>query len=337
MRVAVFQFFPPTLWTPGGGETQLSRTCLALEKAGVEVIKFDIWNPQKDFDLLHVFGSTYQLSDFVVTAKRLGMKVVVSPIAYSYKPKWQWVFFNVIDKLLPIPTIYSYRKQIYGAADLLLSGSKAEAEQLKTNFKLPGNKFRIVYNAADSTFAEATSDKFVEQYNLNDFVLMVGRISEHKGQLRLIQALEGTGLKLVIIGHPDPDDMVYYERFQYTIQDKPWIHFLGSVQKTEGILASAYAAAKVHALPSLSECPGLVNLEAGLAGANVVTLSNPSVYEHLGDHAWYCNPRSVDSIRDAVTAAHKAPRQMKLRERLLKDFTWDAVAKRLINVYSELV
>lgn len=301
------------------------------------MVYFDIWNPTRDFDILHVFGSTYQLSDFVVTAKRLGMKVVVSPIIFTNKPHWQWVLSGVLDRFLPIPTVYTYRRRIYETADLLISGSKAEAEQLQANFKISREKFRIVYNAADASFAEADPEPFIRRFGLKDFVLMVGRISNHKGQLRLVQALEGTGLNLVFIGQADPDDLAYFTAFSEAISGKDWIHYLGPIANSDGMLASAYAAAKVHVLPSFGECPGLVSLEAGLAGANVVAVRNGPVYEHLGDYAWYCDPRSPISIRESVLDAYKAPRDGRLRQRLLDGFTWDRVAKRLIEIYAELL
>lgn len=335
MKVAFFQFFPPTVWMPGGGETQLAKTKEALEKLGVQVELFDIWNP-KHYDSLHIFGSTYQLSDFVVTAKRLGMKVVVSPITYTDKPTWMWKTWSVIDRLLPVPTVYTYRKRIYEVADVLISGSRAEATQLIANFRVSKEKIRIVHNAADKRFAEASPELFIKKYGLRDFVLMVSRISNHKGQLRLIKALEGLDIDLVFIGRMDPDDPGYFDQFQQACERRPWVHYLGGFDD-QNMLASAYAAAKVHTLPSLGECPGLVSLEAGLAGANVVAVKDPPVYEHLGDEAFYCNPRSISSIREAVLKAYNVPRNERLRQRLLNEFTWDKVAQKILAIYKELL
>lgn len=336
MKVALFQFYPATLWTPGGGETQLHKTREALQKQGVDAILFDLWSPRRDFDILHVFGSSYQLSDFVVTAKRLGMRVVVSPISYTDKAYWQWLAARVISWLLPVPTTYTYRKRLYEAADVLVSGSRAEAQQLQRNFAIDRHKFRVVYNAADKSFAEARPDAFVRKFGLTDFVLMVGRINRRKGQLRLLKALEGTGLQLVFIGEADPDDLAYFQLFQQAVRGKPWVHYLSAIRDRE-LLASAYAAARVHALPSYGEFPGLVSLEAGLAGANVVAVRDGPVYEHLGDEVWYCNPSSARSIRDAVLSAYRAPKDGRLRNRLLPQFTWDTVAQQLIQIYEELL
>ena len=336
MNVAFFLFFPPTLWTPGGGETQLIKTKEALEQLGVQVELFDIWSRKRDYDIMHVFGSTYQLSDFVVTAKRLGMKVVVSPIIYTDKPMWKWKVWRQIDRLLPVPTVYTYRQRIYEAADVLLPGSHAEAVQLHANFRVPMKKMSVILNAADKGFAEASADQFVKKFGLKDFVLMSGRISRHKGQLRLIQALAGQGIELVFIGQMDPDDPGYFSQFQQACENKTWVHYLGFIDDLE-VLASAYAATRVHALPSFGECPGLVSLEAGLAGANIVAVKNPTVYDHLGDEAFYCKPRSISSIRRTVLAAYNAPRNERLRQRLLNGFTWEVVAQKIMNIYRDLL
>ena len=337
MKVAFFQFFPPTLWTPGGGETQLAKTREALLKLGVEVELFDVWSRKRDYDIMHVFGSTYQLSDFVVTAKRLGMKVVVSPIIYTDKPTWKWRIWSRIDRLLPVPTVYTYRQRIYEAADLLLPGSQAEAEQLAANFGIPKEKMHVVHLGVDRELASATPDAFVKQYGLKDFVLQVGRISKRKGQIRLIRALDDTGLEVVFIGQADPDDLKEFERFQELLKTRPRAHYLGPFPSGSPLLASAYAAAKVHALPSFGEFPGLVNLEAGIVGTNVVAGWSQPTFEHLGDDAFYCNPASIPSIREAVLKAYEAPRQKRLRQRILNRFTWDRIAQEILAVYKRIL
>jgi len=337
MKVAFFQFFPPTIWTPGGGETQLRKTKEALEKLGVQVELFDIWNPKRDYDIIHIFGSTYQLSDFVVTAKRLGMKVVVSPIIYTDKPSWKWKTWRRIDHFMPVPTVYTYRKRIYEAADVLVSGSRAEADQLHNYFAVSLNKVRIVHNGVDRRFAEASPKLFIKKYNIKDFVLMVSRISNRKGQLRLVEALEGQGINLVFIGQIDPEDPDYFKQFLKVCEGRPWIHYLGYIYDQD-LFASAYAASKVHALPSyFGEAPGLVSLEAGLAGTNIVAVKYPPTYEHLGEEAFYCDPKSILSIRKAVLEAYNAPRNEKLKERLLSGFTWDAIAQQILSIYKEIL
>jgi glycosyltransferase involved in cell wall biosynthesis len=337
MKVAYFQFFPPTLWTPGGGEVQLAKTRAELIRRGVNVELFDIWHPSRDHDILHVFGSTYQLSDFVVTAKRLGQKVVLSPIILTDKPRWQWRAGKLLDSFSPIPTIYRYRKRIYDSADVLLPGSKTEALQLHQNFGVPWSKMKVVPVGVEDSFLAADPDLFQTKYGLSNFVLMVGRMSTHKGQRRLLKALAGTDLQVVFIGQADPDDPGYFEGFIEDCRRNRNARYLGPLPHDSPMLASAYAACKVHALPSFGECPGIVSMEAGLAGAAIVAGRSAPVLEALGDEGVnYCDPGSVDDIRRAVIQAFESPRDRRLRQRLEQGFVWSRVGAAIAQVYSSL-
>ena len=85
------------------------------------------------------------------------------------------------------------------------------------------------------------------------------------------------------------------------------------------MLRSAYAAARVHALPSWIETCGLVSLEAALAGCNVVVSTAGHELEYFRDLAYYCDPANPASIRRAVVQAienhdRDAPRREHLKE-----------------------
>ena len=184
MKIAFFQLYPPTIWAPGGGEVQLAKTKEALERKGVKVILFDPWSRSKDFDILHVFGSTYEVSSFVQVAKELDIPVVVSTISYSAKPRWQWWLWRRLDPLVPIDTTYRLRQKIYDSADRLIVMSKAEAEQLKFGFSIRDEKLRLVPQGIDKQrFENANPELFLRRYGIKDFVLQVARINQHKGQL----------------------------------------------------------------------------------------------------------------------------------------------------------
>lgn len=336
MKISFFQFYPFTIWTPGGGETELRQTKLAVEKLGVETDFFDIWRPNNDFDILHVFGSTYHLADFVVAAKKLNMKVIVSSIAYSNKPAFVWCIFKLIDRVIPFDTVYTLRKKIYENADLIIPTSQAEAEQLIKYFGINPDRIRVIFNGADSLFVNARQDKFIEKYGLRDFILMVGRINNRKGQLRLLEAASELDTEVVFVGDMDPSEPGYYERFVQECANNSKIHYLGAL-RDRVMLASAYAAAKVHALPSVAEFPGLVSLEAAVAGTNVVAGYSLPTFEQLGDNIFYCDPLSIKSIRKALMSALRAPRNDEWRKRLAREFTWERVAEDIIEVYKEVI
>ena len=338
IKVAFFSFFPPTLWTPGGGEVRLSNTERALRQLGVDVVLFDIWSRRCDFSILHCFGSTYELSGFVEAAKGLGMKVVVDVIAYSTKPCWQWRLWRVLDQCIPFPTIYLLRQKIYDLADRLIVMSHAELKQLCSNFRIDTRKVRVVPPGIDrERFSTADPELFVKQYGLKDFILEVSRINRHKGQARLIRALVGKGLNLVFIGPLDPTDPQGVEEFLELANRYSCVHYLGPISHDDPTLAAAYAAARVHVLPSVSESFGLVVLESIAAGTAAVTGRYPALYEYLGDHAYYCDPLSISDIRKSVLEAYNKGPKPGAQEYVLMNFSWKRVAIQLCEIYRELI
>ncbi|MEM3433765.1 MAG: glycosyltransferase family 4 protein [Candidatus Methanomethyliaceae archaeon] len=337
IKVGFFLFFPPTLWVRGGGEVQLAKTKEALERFGVHVSLFDIWSSDSEFDLIHVFGSNYEVASFVKSAKER-MPVVVSTIAYSSKPGWQWMVWKHINRCVPVETIYRLRQRIYEYADRLIVASRAEAKQLARNFHINAQKVRVVPHGVDvARFKTVKPDMFINRFGIQDFVLQVGRINRHKGQVRLIRALEGTGLQAVFIGPLDTGDPDEVAKFKALVDRHHWVHYLGAVSHDDPLLASAYAAARVCALPSISESFGLTVLEAIAAGTPVVCGVYPPIREYFGDSIYYCNPGSIESIQRNVLRAYEQGLKAGVREHVLNNFSWDQVGQRLLEIYKELV
>jgi len=102
------------------------------------------------------------------------------------------------------------------------------------------------------------------------------------------------------------------------------------------MLYSAFSAAKVHALPSWFELPGLVSLEAAWFGCNVVGTEFGTLRDYLGNAAFYCNPGDPSSIKTAVMAAYEAPKDPTLRS-LAGEFTWERTACAIWDNYRETV
>ena len=69
------------------------------------------------------------------------------------------------------------------------------------------------------------------------------------------------------------------------------VAWLGRLDHDDPLLASAYAAARVFALPSWFETPGLAALEAALAGCAVVITPYGSTREYFGGLVAYARPR----------------------------------------------
>ncbi|MDP9371372.1 MAG: glycosyltransferase, partial [Chloroflexota bacterium] len=144
------------------------------------------------------------------------------------------------------------------------------------------------------------------------------------------------GLALVLAGAEPPGSAEYVDRCRrLAASSRAPVHFLPHLDPDD--LADAYAAARVHALPSFYETVGLASLEAALGGCNVVSTANSGAAGYLGDAAWYCDPRSADSIRAAIAAAYTAPLRPELGRALAARYTWRRTAEETARAYEDVM
>ncbi|MGQ9658285.1 MAG: glycosyltransferase family 4 protein [Fimbriimonadales bacterium] len=319
----------------GGAEVQTEQTAHYLRELGVRV---DFFTPQDRGvgDVVHAFG-TYPYFHSVAKYCWLHRKpFVLSSIFYKDISSLRLRVRYQIYKLFPkqVPQIKSM-KRLLNLACVLLPNTQAEALQLQQIFRLSPQRIEVIPNGVEARFAEADPDWFRRETGIREpFVLCVGRIEPRKNQHRLIRALSGTGIPLVLIGNPISDD--YLALCRELASDS--VYFLPAVPHDSPLLAGAYAACRVFALPSLLETPGIAALEAGVAGARVVVTPYGGAREYFGDYALYPEPRSVQSIRQAVLQAWETPHDPDtLRQHLLTHFSWETVAQKTLQVYQRVL
>jgi glycosyltransferase involved in cell wall biosynthesis len=169
---------------------------------------------------------------------------------------------------------------------------------------------------------------------VGDFVLYVGRIEPRKNVLGLIQALRPTGLPLVIIGDPPPGHEVYDRACREAGQGS--VFWIDALDHDDPLLGSAYAAARVFALPSWFETPGLAALEAALAGCAVVITPFGCTREYFGDRARYARPDRPSAIAREVVRAWENGPDPRLSSHVGTHFLWSEVAQRTAEVYDQV-
>jgi polysaccharide pyruvyl transferase CsaB len=321
----------------GGDSIQLRGTREALEALGLAVsVSTDLQPDLGQFDIVHAFNTTrpQESMEHCANARRQGKPVVLSTVYWDAREFLQRARKTVDPDFEPsareVAALAAREAQaalVMETSDLLLPNSEAERDLLVRNFGIAAEQCRVVPNAVDDRFFDGTPDAFVSQHGLRDFVLCVGRIELRKNQYALLAALEGTELPLVLVG-PAVDEE-YLERCRSHATTR--VTFIP--QMPHELLPSAYAAARVHVLPSWYDTPGLVSLEAAAAGCNIVSTDRGSAREYFGDLAWYCSPDDVDSIRGAVIAAWEAPKSGRLRERVRDSYTWAVAARKTLEAY----
>jgi len=176
-------------------------------------------------------------------------------------------------------------------------------------------------------------------------VLAVGRLTFYKGFETLIRAVaDAPELELVIIG--EGEERVRLSRVLRDVGEPGRIRLLGRLDDTE--LCQAIATCDVLCLPSLerTESFGVVLLEAMRYGKPLVASDlRDSGMTHVvrhGQNGILVPPENVPALRAALQqlAAHPAERRVLGtlgRERYQREFTIDAVAARIRDLYRLLL
>jgi glycosyltransferase involved in cell wall biosynthesis len=220
------------------------------------------------------------------------------------------------------------QEKLLSMAGMLLPNSHSEMLRIERDFPQAKEKPRVIVpNAIDPQLFSSPQVEPIEEFR--NSVMCVGRIEGRKCQLELMRALKGTGLKLVIIGKPAPNQLAYYNQIKEEMDST--VTMLGEVPHED--LPRYYSSCKVHALVSWMETTGLSSLEAGASGANLVITDKGDTRDYFGDLAHYCSPDSLESIREAVLAAHRQPRSEALRRKILECYTWTRAAEATLAAY----
>lgn len=333
------------LQAPGGGENQLVQTARHLEAQGCPVRLMAPWSDRlEQATLLHLFGMSHEGLALARVARARRIPVVLSSICW-YEPRALWQLAGSMPgRVVALggwslkrlaPRRSSWRRELLMMADQILPNSECEARQLRQLFAIDTAKITVIPNGVEARFRDADPGRFATLHPGTDFVLFVGRIEPRKNPLGLIQALRSLGLPLVLIGDAVPGHESYTQACRRAGQG--FVNWLPRLEHDDPRLAAAYAAARVFALPSWFETPGLAALEAGLAGCPVVLTPYGCTREYFGDRVEYAAPDDPGAIARAVRTAWDAPRQPDLSAFLASRYLWREVARRTAEVYHAIV
>ncbi|MBM5796885.1 MAG: glycosyltransferase family 4 protein [Cyanobacteria bacterium K_Offshore_0m_m2_072] len=193
------------------------------------------------------------------------------------------------------------------------------------------------YGVDPAAFLNADPQVFRQWSGIDGpFVLQAGRIEPAKNQAMLLYALRHDSLPVVLAG-TDANSPEYGQLCRQIGGQR--VHIVGHLPPH--LLASAYAAAQAHVLPSWCETCGLVSLEAALSGTPVVASTVGHEAEYLRGDAWYADPGDPEALRravlEAVAAGREAERCRRLRRRVLAECSWERMGEATLALYAQVV
>lgn len=333
MKVLFVMNYWANLWR-SGEETLMEELAKALQNQGVQVDFLSPFTSSFNYDIVHICGQRryyYPLAKLIVEKN---IPFVISPIYYPRTASQQ-------TKKMVNARLFHHPRELYylmKKAELVLPNTDAEANILNRIFGNLENKLHVLPVGVEDRFANADAELFRKEFGISEpFVLNVARIERRKNQHRLIQALQGTGLKLVIIGAIA--EKKYFEETCRPADKDGLALYLNPIPHNSELLSSAYAACRVFALPSHMETPGIAAMEAGLAKAAVVITPIGGAFEYFGNHALYCDSDSIVNIRTKILAAwDTSPEQREqLRNHLLQKYTYTQITKQTIEYYQMVI
>jgi glycosyltransferase involved in cell wall biosynthesis len=247
-------------------------------------------------------------------------------------------FKQVIRKLTFIMFDYNIMKRV----NSIIAVSGNLKEELVNRWKIPIEKITIIPNGVDlERFRPKIPDSAskISKYGINsDYALFVGRLVEEKGVHRIIEAIPGTDLHVVIIG--DGPLLPFLRSLSVKFGVDKQVHFLGTIPRSE--LPNFYSQATLFILPSLAEGTPLAGLEAAASGLPLVVSSSSGMDSAVinGYNGFVVD--EVDEIREKMTLLFRdkslrrimGERSRKIAE---ENFSWKTVAQRTLQLYEKVL
>ncbi|MFC8666101.1 glycogen synthase [Streptomyces sp. NPDC057199] len=244
------------------------------------------------------------------------------------------------------------------SADAVIAVSTAMREDILGCYpSLDPAKVRVVHNGIDtSLYRPDHGTDVIDRIGLDPgrpYILFVGRITRQKGVphlLRAVRDIDPAAQVVLCAGAPDtPEiDQEFRDLFQELSGVREGVHWIPQMLPRPDVIQLLTHAA-VFVCPSVYEPLGIVNLEAMACGTAVVASRVGGIPEVVADgetgllvsveESAEENVARLARALDSLLADPQAARRMGEagRERAVREFGWDAVARRTVQLYEEIL
>lgn len=333
IRVPVINHFPLKLYS----------FCRQVKK---EIMKME---KKKEIDVLHYTNDYYNINIPKISAP------IVVTIHHPYVVERRIVKKELCNAGY-IRYLYSRRihlvaraeKKMCKKADRIIAVSNYTAQSIAREYHIPFENITIIPNAVDiERFNPSVNGEYIKEKRAltsEHIILFVGRLDNTKGIRYLLEGFskivkDFPDAKLVIVGKGVLKQFI----LTYVTRNNLKNSVMLIEEVPEDDLPKLYAAADVVVLPSLIEGFGIVLLEAMAAMKPCVATRAGGTEDAIIDEktGFLIPPADSNSLYDAIYAIlsdEKLSQRFGFagRKRVEKNFTWDKVAKRTLDLYREI-
>ncbi len=300
----------------------------SLEKLTASFIATAFQCLEKDLDVVHfhAFGP----SVFSVVPRFGGRKVVVQGHGLEWKrAKWGPVG-RLFFKLSEYPAVL--------AANRVTVVSKIQQDYLKEKY---GVESLCIPTGVNPPRHEQPD--LIRKYGLSgdDYVLFAARLVPEKGAHYLIESYRRlkTDVKLVIAGDAPHEDRYKARLFDMARGDGN-IVFTGHVEGR--LLRELFSNCRLFVLPSEVEGLATALLEAMSYGNCCLVSDIPENLEALSGHGHAFRSGDTNDLASVLGRLIGSPSELEAakasaQEHVLKNYSWDAIAARFEDFYSDLL
>lgn len=336
---------------PGGDTLQVEQTAHYLRELGCEVEIATTEVPKAaNFDLIHFFNLIRPADARM--AFKTNKPVVVSSIYHDYSEYDQKhrkglsrsvarTFGKFRTEYLKTLGRWINGSDRFPGMTYLLRGQKASIKKLlkRASFVVATSRQELDLIRKEIGFLPESRKVALGSEHMPEKgetisrqgVLCAARIEGPKNQLKLIKALKGAQIPLTLTGKAATNQSKYLEACKNLAG--PEVTFAGRVSDEK--LTELFQQARVHALISYYETTGLSTLEALKLGCQAVITDRGAQAEIFKNHAFYCDPDNVQSIRMAIDEAMHSHKDHS--EWVKENFSWAKAAHEILDIYQTVI
>lgn len=251
-------------------------------------------------------------------------------------------------------------------ADRIIAVSSDTKQDILKHFNVADDKIEVIYNGIDlDQYQVTTATDALDKYSVDKeipFVLFVGRITQQKGIIHLVNAIEHLDENVQVVlcaGAPDTKAIAaeMEEAVKRVTAKRDNVIWISEMLDKKDVI-QLYSAASVFCCPSIYEPFGIINVEAMACNTAVVASSVGGIKEVVVDGKTgilvqlaqdqqppyeASNPQQFSL--DLAMAINRLMRDKNLRERMAtagrkrveEYFDWKSIAQQTKNLYQKVL